>query len=234
VWRNKIKEADMSYAASNSEQEYEAFLKKEQERKREDERQRELLSEHLQESSKRLEESATENEEKAKREKAGQNHKNTLQFSEPLAIEICERVSSGELLINICQDEHLPTVRRVTQWLRENSDFSLLYKDSINDRLTIFEEEVIKIADDASRDFRDVVRNGRTVRVLDGDAIARAKLRVEVRLKHLKAYKPALWGEQSTLNVKNSDQNDIDNMTQEELEKKITELETKESVMKAA
>ena len=97
-----------------------------------------------------------------------------MAFIEPLAIEVCERVSSGELLINICADEHLPTVRRVTQWLRENNDFALLYKASINDRLTIFEEEVIKIADDASRDFREVVRNGRTVRVLDGDAIARA------------------------------------------------------------
>jgi hypothetical protein len=158
--------------------------------------------------------------------------KASLPFSEPHAIEICERVSSGELLINICADEHLPTVRRVTQWLRENSDFSLLYRDSINDRLAIFEEEVIKIADDAARDFRDVVRNGRTVRVLDGDAIARAKLRVDVRLKHLKAYKPSIWGEQSTLNVKSSDQNDIDNMSSEELEKKISELETKESVVK--
>ena len=146
--------------------------------------------------------------------------KSTLPFSEPLAIEICERVSYGELLIKMCVDEHLPTVRRVTQWLRENPEFAILYKDSINDRLTIFEEEVIKIADDASRDFRDVVRNGRTVRVLDGDAIARAKLRVEVRLKHLKAYKPSLWGEQSTLNVKSGDQADIDNMTSEELAQK--------------
>jgi hypothetical protein len=48
--------------------------------------------------------------------------KSSLPFSEPLAIEICERVSSGELLINICADEHLPTVRRVTQWLRESQD----------------------------------------------------------------------------------------------------------------
>jgi hypothetical protein len=118
------------------------------------------------------------------------------------------------------------------KWLRENSDFSLLYRDSINDRLTIFEEEVIRIADDASRDFRDVVRNGRTVRVLDGDAIARAKLRVEVRLKHLKAYKPSICSETSTLNVRSSDQNEIDNMSSEELERKIAELETKESVVK--
>jgi hypothetical protein len=113
--------------------------------------------------------------------------KGTLPFSEPRAIEICERVSSGELLIDICVDEHMPTVRRVTRWLRESPEFAALYRDSINDRLTIFEEEVIKIADDASRDFRDVVRHGRPTRVLDGDAIARAKLRVEVRLKHLKA-----------------------------------------------
>ena len=75
----------------------------------------------------------------------------------------------------------MPTVRRVTQWLRESPEFAALYRDSINDRLTIFEEEVIKIADDASRDFRDVVRGGRTVRVVDGEAIARAKLRVEVQ-----------------------------------------------------
>jgi hypothetical protein len=32
--------------------------------------------------------------------------KESLPFSEPLAIEICERVSSGELFINICADEH--------------------------------------------------------------------------------------------------------------------------------
>jgi hypothetical protein len=99
--------------------------------------------------------------------------KNTLPYSEPLAIEICERISSGELLINICADEHMPTVRRVTQWLKENGDFDALYKESINDRLTIFEEEVIKIADDAARDFKEITRNGRAMRVLDGEAIAR-------------------------------------------------------------
>ena len=66
---------------------------------------------------------------------------------------------------------------------------------------------------------------------LDGDAIARAKLRVEVRLKHLKAYKPSIWGEQSTLNVKQSDPQDVDQMTTEELAAKIAELEHKDRVV---
>src|SRR3984957_6318866 len=53
--------------------------------------------------------------------------KESLPFSEPLAIEICERVSSGELLINISVDKHMPTVRRVTQWIKESPEFAALY-----------------------------------------------------------------------------------------------------------
>jgi hypothetical protein len=68
------------------------------------------------------------------------------------------------------------------------------------------------------------------VRVLDGEAIARAKFRVEVRLKYLKAYKPSLWGETSTLNVKSAD-SDIDNMSSEELARKIAELDEKDNIL---
>ena len=108
------------------------------------------------------------------------NKRNELPYNEALAQEICERISCGELLIIICNDDHLPTMRRCKQWMSEHDDFHALYKESLNDRLDIFEEQVIQIADDASRDFKEVTRNGRTMKVLDGDAIARAKLRVEV------------------------------------------------------
>jgi hypothetical protein len=168
------------------------------------------------------------------RRKAIEIRKNALAYSEPLAIEICERISSGELLINICNDEHMPTVRRVTQWLGEDVEFKGLYGASINDRLSIFEEEVIKIADDAARDFKEIVRNGRAMRVPDGEAIARAKLRVEVRFKHLKAYRPERWGEQSTLNVKDADAFDPANMSTIEIEQTIADIMKKERVVKAA
>jgi hypothetical protein len=95
--------------------------------------------------------------------------KGTLPFSERLAIELCERISSGELVINITLDAHMPSTRRITQWLRENPEFAALYRESVNDRLDIFSEEIIRIADDATRDFRDVVRGGRMVRVPDGE-----------------------------------------------------------------
>jgi hypothetical protein len=224
VWRSRIKEVDVTYSASNALRDEDGETIPEEYAKKDDGT---PIDKTDWEYDAWLREKARlkrEHETIAKK-------KSELVFSEPLAIEICERVSSGELFISLCVDEHMPTVRRVTQWLRESPEFAALYKDSISDRLTIFEEEVIKIADDASRDFRDVVRNGRTARVLDGEAIARAKLRVEVRLKHLKAYKPSIWGEQSTLNVKQSDTTDMDNMTTEELAAKIAELEHKDRVV---
>src|SRR5579863_3801840 len=54
--------------------------------------------------------------------------KNALPYSDDLAQEICERIAIGELLINICEDEHLPSMRRCNQWLRECPEFNTLYQ----------------------------------------------------------------------------------------------------------
>jgi hypothetical protein len=173
-------------------------------------------------------------ERKRQEERERYNIRNAMPYSEALAQEICERISCGELLLIICDDEHLPTMRRCKQWMNEHEDFHALYKDSLNDGLDIFEEQVIQIADDASRDFKVVARSGRTVRVLDGEAIARAKLRVEVRFRHLKAGRPNKWGDSTTLNVKSEDSLDASNLSDEALEKRLADMEIKDRIMKAA
>jgi hypothetical protein len=160
--------------------------------------------------------------------------KNELPYDEFTAQEICERVSCGGLLIEICDDEHLPTVRRFYQWLRDSADIGVLYKDSINDRLNIFEEQIIQIADDASRDFMEVVRNGRTVRVLDGEAIARAKIRVDVRFRHLRAGRPQKWGDSTTIVTKSEDSLDCSSLSDQELEKRLADVDSKGRIFRAA
>ena len=55
--------------------------------------------------------------------------------------------------------------------------------------------------------------------MLDPTKISGAKLRVEVRFRHLKACKPQKWGEQSTIITKNGDE--LADMTTEELEAKV-------------
>lgn len=158
--------------------------------------------------------------------------KDKIEYTEELATEICERISAGELLINICRDSHMPTVRRCSAWLKSEADFQALYNMAIADRLTIFEEEVISIADDAARDMKEIQKSGKTIRVQDAEVIARAKLRVEVRFRHLKAGRPGKWGDSTTLITKSEDEN-IAEMPLSELEKKIAELEHKDRVVKA-
>ena len=127
----------------------------------------------------------------------------------------------------LCLDEHLQTMRRCNQWLKDHSDFNLLYQSALSDRLSVFEEEVIQIADDMKHDFRTVIKNGREKRVADPDMVARARLRIEVRFKHLKAGKPQKWGDVSTLNVKSQDEFDTSNLSADELEAQIAAIEHK-------
>jgi hypothetical protein len=136
----------------------------------------------------------------------------------------------------ICLDAHLPTVRRVNAWLRTYAEFRVLYDQSLQDRLAIFEEELIQIPDEASRDFDLVTdkKGGNTKRVLDPARVTMAKLRVEVRRLHLKAGKPAKWGETSTLITKSEDPFDPANVSAEELEAKIADLEVKSRAVRAA
>jgi hypothetical protein len=173
-------------------------------------------------------------EDESKRRQLIRIAKDALPYDELIAQEICERVSCGGLLIEICEDPHLPSVRRFYHWIRDNADINALYKESVNDRLNIFEEQIIQIADDASRDFKEVVRGGRTVRVLDGEAIARAKLRVETRFRHLKAGRPQKWGDQTTIVSKTDDANDCSNLSDAELQRRLADIEAKNSVFRSA
>jgi hypothetical protein len=160
--------------------------------------------------------------------------KEALPYSDAVAQEICERVSAGELLTIICREDDMPTTRRCNQWLKERYEFQALMDMSKNDRLSIFEEEVIEIADDLKNDFKIVIKNGKEKRVVDPEVIARAKLRIEVRFRHLKSGKPSKWGDVQTLITKSDDPNDVSNLSTDELEKQIAEFNVKNRIVRAA
>jgi hypothetical protein len=118
--------------------------------------------------------------------------------------------------------------------LKERYEFQALMDMSKNDRLSIFEEEVIEIADDIKNDFKIVIKNGKEKRVVDPEVIARAKLRIEVRFRHLKSGKPSKWGDVQTLITKSDDPNDVSNLSTDELEKQIAEFNVKNRIVRAA
>ena len=51
-----------------------------------------------------------------------------VDYSPDIAQEIILRVSEGEVITNICKDEHIPNHRDVYRWMRENANFATEYE----------------------------------------------------------------------------------------------------------
>jgi hypothetical protein len=193
----------------------------------------EELNECKQERARRINEKREE-QERIERERIQRQNviKENLTYSDKLAQTICERISAGSLLTVLCREDDMPTMRRCNQWLKEYSEFAALMDMAKNDRLNIFSEEVLEIADDMKNDFKTVIKNGKEKRIVDPEVIARARIRIEVRFRHLKSGKPSLWGDVSTLITKSDDPNNTANLSDDELEKRIADMDTKERVFR--
>jgi hypothetical protein len=84
-----------------------------------------------------------------------------------------------------------------------------------------------------SKDYKDIIqRNGSVKKQVDPEVIARAKLRVDVRFRHLKAGKPTKWGDSTTIISKSDDEFDPANFTPDELERQIADIENKSKIVK--
>jgi hypothetical protein len=128
---------------------------------------------------------AQESRKAAAHHKAEQSFKNAIPYSESIAVELCKRVAGGEFLIHICKEPDTPLMNNVVVWLKEYSTFKALYDEAVNDRLLVFEEQLLAIADDAENDFRMVKKAGKMVKQIDPEVITRSKLRCEMRRAHL-------------------------------------------------
>jgi hypothetical protein len=171
-------------------------------------------------------------EEKEQKRKAEEllQRKDSMPYGFQVAERVCMRVSAGELLIYICMDDDMPTARRVIQWTKTRPEFLQACRIARDDRLDIFEEQIVAIADNTRNDWRVVERKNTQSLVPNGEAIARSKLQIDVRLRHLRAGRPTVWGETSTLITK-SDARDIELLSDEELQQKIEDLEGKFAIV---
>jgi hypothetical protein len=112
-------------------------------------------------------------------------------FTQEIADRICERIAEGEGLRRIVLDEGMPSEKTVYRWLRENGDFRQQYACAREDQAEHFLDEIMDIADDASRD---------TVATDSGEVantewIQRARLRVDARKWAMSKLAPKKYGD---------------------------------------
>lgn len=125
--------------------------------------------------------------------------KEKIKLTTDLSDYICRRIASGEMLKAICAEDSMPTFQLVQQWFDDskNVDFHAAYLRACNLRDRAFEDEIVIIADDSSNDFIDKVnsKTGETFRQIDPEALTRSKMRIDARLRIMKANNPSRWGD---------------------------------------
>ena len=91
-----------------------------------------------------------------------------IRFDETLARRLCRRLAEGETLLAICRDAGMPARRTVYDWLEAQPAFHALYRQARQQQLETWGEEIVQLADGLDGES-------------DREALARTKLRIEVR-----------------------------------------------------
>ena len=123
-------------------------------------------------------------------------------YTEALALQICERIASGEALVRICREAAMPGITTVYRWLLEREPFRNMYVRAREDPADTLADEIQAIADEPMLGERVTVKGKgkkRTREVVTGDMIEHRRLRVEARKWIAAKLKPRVYAERQTL-----------------------------------
>ena len=101
-------------------------------------------------------------------------------FTDKLFAEICERLSKGEPLAQICRDEHMPDRSVVWDWGQADANVSQRITRAREDGFDALASEALRIADNKEGEHQ------------------RDRLRVDTRLKLLAKWDPKRYGDRIT------------------------------------
>ena len=146
-------------------------------------------------------------------------------FTQELAGEICNRLSQGEPLAQICRDEHMPGYRTVSDWKAAHDSFSAEFARAREDGFDSIAMDCLDIADNLSQDtiVTDTGERANT------EWISRSKLRVETRLKLLAKWDPKRYGERLAIGGAD-DMPPIKTLSDADLTAKIAAMSAKANV----
>jgi len=120
-------------------------------------------------------------------------------YTPELAAEICERLSTGETMRQICRDEHMPHWTQVYEWLSRDDSLSLRVARAREAGYDALAEEALDIADTPRLGAKKVFSSGSeegedSMTVTEEDMLGHRKLQIETRLKLLACWNPKKYG----------------------------------------
>ena len=140
-------------------------------------------------------------------------------YNDKIANEICERLSDGESLKDICASEKMPARSTVYRWTHFHEDFSVMYDRAREEQAETLADEIISIADET---VNDKMINDNGNEVVNSEAIARSRLKVDARKWVASKLKPRKYGDK--LQTENKSTVTLEGMSDEELDARLNAL----------
>jgi hypothetical protein len=128
--------------------------------------------------------------------------KNSTRFSQEIFNEICERIAGGESLRKICKDEKMPNITTVWHWLNNDEALDKQYTRAREEQAETLADEIIDISDE-KKDDTYLDKDGNEV--IDHEAIARSRLRVDSRKWIASKLKPKRFGDYTKIQAEVKD-----------------------------
>jgi hypothetical protein len=115
-------------------------------------------------------------------------------YTPELHAEICERLSKGEPLADICRDEHMPAVRTVSDWKAAHPTFAADFAHARDAGFDEIAADCLRIANTPVLGETETSKEWGT-EVKKGDMIDHRKLQIDTRLKLLAKWDPKRYGD---------------------------------------
>ena len=142
-------------------------------------------------------------------------------FTEKIAEQICNRISEGEPLRQICREKGMPAWRTVYHWIKDNKDFAAHIACAREIGFDAIAEEALEIANTPLEGQRvETSKEGK--KVVREDMLGHRKLQIETRLKLLAKWSPSKYGERQAIDLNGNLA--IHDMTDAEIKAEIATL----------
>ena len=123
-------------------------------------------------------------------------------FSQEVFDEICERLSDGESLRDICLADDMPNKATVFRWLANDKTLSDQYARAREEQADTIFDEILSIADDGRNDWVEDKEGGEKY---NGDHVQRSRLLIDARKWMAGKLRPKKYGEKIEVDNLSSD-----------------------------
>lgn len=135
-------------------------------------------------------------------------------YTQEIADEICDRLTKGESLVKMCDDEHMPNPATVYRWLAVHDSFREKYTSAREAQADAIFDEILDIADDGRNDWMENVDDEGAVLgyKFNGEAARRSQIRIDARKWMAGKLRPKKYGDKLELEHSGS----IENVSKEQ------------------